>query len=97
MGSLLICFYDISNVLYSNTAGGSNSIKSGVVANKKTNSFRGVSANAGNIMDGDQPNPNSFLSPYEQLEAESEALVSKLLDIVSKLETNIWPQLIVLY
>ena len=69
----------------SNTNGGSNSIKSGAMSSKKTNSFRGVSSNTGNIMEGDQPNPNSFLSPYEQLEAESEALVSKLLDVVSKL------------
>ena len=66
------------------TNGGSNSIKSGAMSSKKTNSFRGVSANPNNLMEGDQPNPNSFLSPYEQLEAESEALVSKLLDVVSK-------------
>ena len=56
------------------------------MSNKKTNSFRGVSANPSNLMEGDQPNPNSFLSPYEQLEAESEALVSKLLDVVSKIK-----------
>ena len=55
------------------------------MSSKKTNSFRGVSANPNNLMEGDQPNPNSFLSPYEQLEAESEALVSKLLDVVSKI------------
>ena len=56
------------------------------MSSKKTNSFRGISANAGNLMEGDQPNPNSFLSPYEQLEAESEALVSKLLDVVSRVK-----------
>ena len=74
---------------HSNANGGSNSIKSGAMSSKKTNSFRGVSSNAGNIMEGDQPNPNSFLSPYEQLEAESEALVSKLLDVVSKLKNSL--------
>ena len=57
-------------------------MKSGAVSNKKTNSFRGISGNVGGVTEGDQPNPNSFLSPYEQLEAESEALVSKLLDMV---------------
>ena len=58
-------------------------MKSGAVSNKKTNSFRGISGNVGGVTEGDQPNPNSFLSPYEQLEAESEALVSKLFDVVS--------------
>ena len=56
------------------------------MSSKKTNSFRGVHANQSNLMEGDQPNPNSFLSPYEQLEAESEALVSKLLDVVSNIK-----------
>ena len=66
------------------------------MSSKKTNSFRGVSSNTGNIMEGDQPNPNSFLSPYEQLEAESEALVSKLLDVVSKLRKSL-PRNSILY
>ena len=58
-------------------------VESCALSNKKTNSFRGINGNVGGVTEGDQPNPNSFLSPYEQLEAESEALVSKLFDVVS--------------
>ena len=75
------------SIIFSHANGGTSSIKSGAVINKKTNSFRALSGNAGGITEGDQPNPNSFMTPYEQLEAESEALVSKLLDVVSEIGT----------
>ena len=71
--------------MFSNSVGGSSSLKSGAGTNKKTNSFRGVGGTAVGVPEGDQPNPNGFLSPYEQLEAESEALVSKLLDVVGSI------------
>ena len=72
-------------IIFSHTNGGTSSSNTGTAINKKTNSFRGLSGNTGGITEGDQPNPNSFMTPYEQLDGESEALVSKLLDVVSEI------------
>ena len=68
---------------------GVNSLKSGGGTNKKSNSFRGVGLTTLGDEDGDQQALDIVMSPYEQLEAESEALVSKLLDMVcTMLKTN---------